>query len=178
MQSVSWVDPGLHNEPGLPKGIRRWVHNRFLEVGRRNVVEVGRWNAEVGIYRILTFFSSECCIFGRGILSRRSLAKTEVPPYRTTASPTSKFVSPDTRCLTPYARPTPAPDTQVFNPSVLSIQLYAHTPQRATRTIQHPVTSIQHPGSSIEHPKPNIYSPVPITQYLFPSTRNPTPTTR
>ena len=35
MQSVSWVDPGLHNGPGFPKKSRRWVHNHSFELGRR-----------------------------------------------------------------------------------------------------------------------------------------------
>ncbi|CAB1064850.1 hypothetical protein D1BOALGB6SA_9647 [Olavius sp. associated proteobacterium Delta 1] len=44
MQSVSWIDPGLHNGPGFPKKVRRWVHNHSFEFGR--------WNAEVGIIRL------------------------------------------------------------------------------------------------------------------------------
>jgi len=33
------------------------------------------------------------CIFSRGILSRRSLAKTEAPPYRTMPVPTSYLIT-------------------------------------------------------------------------------------
>ncbi len=35
------------------------------------------------------FFFSDFRIFSRGILSRRSLAKTKAQPYRTTTGPTS-----------------------------------------------------------------------------------------
>jgi len=40
MQFVSWIDPGLHNEPGFPKKIRRWVHNHL------SIAECGFWIAD------------------------------------------------------------------------------------------------------------------------------------